>query len=367
MFKLAKLVTICSVLLFPYAIIAQNIPTIFGNVEENNPATLELLNHKCMQRLKGIDQSGPNPYFDAKFPKFSRYDHSLGVYALLKKYNVSTNEQIAGMLHDVSHTVFSHLADYIFQAQEMHTESYQDKIHNWFLDKVGIAQILQKYSMRIIDISPKNPKYTALEQELPDMNADRIEYNLHTASVFSDLDSKDIADILASLQYNEHKWYFIDILQAKKFAKLSTYYTRNFWGSSNNAAMYLIMGATLKYAMQQKILSKEDLQFGVDIDIVDKMQASLDPVLCEFIRIASNIDKHYIVTERNDFDAYFAIKMRGIDPLVMQDSHLVRLSTISRDFKDELETTRNYANHGIYLKFIGITNPQIMQQLRNNL
>ncbi len=66
------------------------INTILGDVTEHNPSILALIDSQAMQRLKHIDQSGPPVYFTANFPALTRYDHSLGVYALLKRYNVST-------------------------------------------------------------------------------------------------------------------------------------------------------------------------------------------------------------------------------------------------------------------------------------
>jgi HD superfamily phosphohydrolase len=108
-----KLISILLTSLISFSIHAQIVDTIFGKIDEQNPVAIKLLNHDVVQRLKHIDQSGPLIYISNEYPAYSRYDHSLGVYALLKRYNVSTEEQIAGLMHDTSHTVFSHLADYI--------------------------------------------------------------------------------------------------------------------------------------------------------------------------------------------------------------------------------------------------------------
>lgn len=357
------LANIIILLLIASPLHAKIIPTIFGNIEEKDPVILELIASPTMQRLKHIDQSGPQAYYIENFPTFSRYDHSLGVYALLKKFNVSTNEQVAGLVHDASHTVFSHLADVIFQSGNLRKESYQDSIHDWFLQQMHIDTLISKYNLKLIDISPKNPKFTALEQPFPDMNADRIEYNLHTALVFKDLDNQDIAKILNSLQYAKQKWYFNDVQQAKKFAKLSTYYTKCLWGDADNVAVYTVAGAALKYALNNNIINSNDLHFGKDEQLVEILNKSSDPVLKQFIAIIKNINHHYKIADKNNYHIYQPIKMRGIDPLVMQDNKLQRLSTLSLDFKNELALTQRHADAGIYLKFINIPDKNIMDLL----
>ena len=345
---------------------AQTIDTIFGPVEENNQVILELLNSKAIQRLKYIDQSGPEPFFDASFPSFNRYDHSLGVYALLKKYNVSTEEQIAGLMHDASHTVFSHSADLVFQSGIKRQESYQDSIHDWFLQRMAVDKILAKYNLTIRDISPKNPSFIALEQPFPDMNADRIEYNLHTGLVYKDLSHSDVTNILNALQFNNNKWYFTDIYAAKKFAKLSTYYTKTFWGNAHNAAIYSVAAAAIKYALHKKLIVKDDLHFGADQKIVDVLTTTSDPQLKIFVNMLRDINKYYVIADKNNYDIYQPVKMRGIDPLVLQAGNLRRLSSLSLDFKHELELTQANCNHGIYIKFTRDLSSATIELLKNS-
>jgi HD superfamily phosphohydrolase len=341
------------------------IPTIFGEVDEQNPAILQLVNSKAMQRLKQIDQSGPEAYFTANYFRFSRYDHSIGVYALLKMHHASTEEQIAGLLHDTSHTVFSHLGDIIFQHGEQRNESYQDNIHDWFLTEMNIDKIIRPYNLSINDISPKNPKFTALEQPYPDMNADRIEYNLHTALATKDLNAAEVSTILKSLHFSDNKWYFDDIRTAEKFAKLSTRYTKIFWGSTHNVALYTATSAAIKYALQHQIITKDEMHFGVDQQIVDKLSSSSDPKLKQLMTIVNNIDAYYSASSHKDFDVSQYIKMRGIDPLVMQHGSLHRLSELSEDFKAELQLTSQYVKKGIFLKFVNVKDSHILDLIKN--
>ena len=86
---------------------------IYGNTNIDEPILTDLISSAAIQRLKGISQYGiPQKYYS--FPGFSRFEHSLGTMLLLKKLGAGTLEQIAGLLHDVNHTAFSHLTDWVW-------------------------------------------------------------------------------------------------------------------------------------------------------------------------------------------------------------------------------------------------------------
>src|SRR5690242_7788429 len=87
--------------------------TIYGTFEIQEPVIIDLLESQAMQRLKKINQHGINDVVNPEYA-FSRYDHSVGVFILTRMFGGSLEEQVAALLHDVSHTVFSHVGDLIF-------------------------------------------------------------------------------------------------------------------------------------------------------------------------------------------------------------------------------------------------------------
>ena len=97
---------------------------VYGEEEIGEQVLIELINSSAIQRLKEISQFGlPEEYHHRKV--FSRYAHSVGVLILLRRLGADLDEQIAGLLHDVSHTAFSHVIDWVLENSE---ENYQDKI-----------------------------------------------------------------------------------------------------------------------------------------------------------------------------------------------------------------------------------------------
>jgi HD superfamily phosphohydrolase len=92
---------------------------VYGSFRIEEPVILDLIKSKPIQRLKDIEQGGYIPlYYNPKsLPlnkiSHSRFEHSLVVFLLLKKFKASLVEQIAGLIHDASHAAFSHCIDYV--------------------------------------------------------------------------------------------------------------------------------------------------------------------------------------------------------------------------------------------------------------
>ena len=123
---------------------ARQVTTIYGSTEVNEPVLLELLDSPAMERLKNIHQYGIIHYI-TKSPAYSRYEHSVGVFYLVRTFGGSVLEQIAALLHDASHTVFSHVGDHVFR-HFAHKSSYQDERHIWYLEQTTVPDILKKYN-----------------------------------------------------------------------------------------------------------------------------------------------------------------------------------------------------------------------------
>ena len=81
------------------------------------PGSSSLIGCPTFQRLKGVRQAGPSA-LAFPFKDVTRYEHSLGVFALLRRLRAPRREQVAGLLHDISHTAFSHAVDFVFTSEE---------------------------------------------------------------------------------------------------------------------------------------------------------------------------------------------------------------------------------------------------------
>ena len=84
------------------------VDSVYGMIQIDDPAVRALIASPSLQRLKEIDQAGFLTPFRPEEDKITRFEHSVGVYVLLKLYGASLEEQVSGLIHDVSHTAFSH-------------------------------------------------------------------------------------------------------------------------------------------------------------------------------------------------------------------------------------------------------------------
>ena len=61
---------------------------IYGQHTIHEPVLIELIKSKSLQRLKEVDNNGPHVYHYTSPGKFSRYNHSIGVMLLLRKFTI---------------------------------------------------------------------------------------------------------------------------------------------------------------------------------------------------------------------------------------------------------------------------------------
>lgn len=138
------------------------LPAIFG----------DLLNSKAMQRLGKIHHSGAiflvNPDIC-----HTRLEHSIGVMLLIRLLGGTELEQIAGLLHDISHTAFSHVGDYVFDNKE---ETYHEQLYDSVIRESDVPEILKKHGYQLEHLL--HGRFSILEQPLPYLCADRLDYTL---------------------------------------------------------------------------------------------------------------------------------------------------------------------------------------------
>lgn len=335
----------------PYILCARQIDTFYGPLEVQEPVLLELIDSPIFQRLKHIHQYGV-AYYTTHQEEYNRYDHSIGVFAILRANNASLEEQIAGLLHDVSHTAFSHVGDWVF-GKENQDKNYQDNIHPIFLEKSGLADILKKYHLTIDQILPKEELFPALENSLPNLCADRIDYNIQGAYYQGFITYEEAISIFEDLCFINNRWVSKSPELMKKLTRFSLFMTLDCWGSPTNYVTSRWLADAILRGIDLGCISYEELHFGTDQVIWDKLILHKDPVIEKKMKMVMNPQAYFSIVDFTDgVDFVVKSKFRGINPWVVSDATCLRLTLMDDQLAEEYEKVRQVTGKGWSIKIL---------------
>ncbi len=297
---------------------------IYGNIRIEEPILLELLKSPSILRLKNISQFGiPDKYYH--FKNFSRYEHSVGVMILLKKLGATLEEQIAGLLHDVSVLTFSHIVDWVFANGREGIEDYHDTIHEKFIKKTEIPKILKKFKFSLERILNEE-NFSLLENKIPDLCADRVDYSFRE---FKDwLNPKIVNSCIKELVNYNGEIVFNNRKDAFDFAVNFLELQTKHWGGQEAIIRYHLFSKALKIALDEKILLEKDF-YKDELFILNKFENAQDQRIKEIFKI---LKKKKIKKKKNDSGQKIIKKFRYVNPKVISNGKLVRLSKLNSEF-----------------------------------
>lgn len=317
---------------------------IYGECEVDQVVE-ELILSKSVQRLKGIHQAGASYLMNEKW-NVTRFDHSVGVMLLIKKLGGSVEEQIAGLLHDVSHTAFSHVIDYVF---DNINESYHEEIFSSVVKNSEIPAILAKYGYNYEDILLDDSKWTLLERSAPELCADRVDYTLRDMYAYGYISLEEAQKFLDDLIAVNGKMVLQNIEIAEWFTK--TYYKEviDFFMKPINIYGNDMLAKILKLALHKKIIDPDDFLLE-DHELISKLQLCKNQEVDALLRkVHPNIE---VKEDRNDYDLYQKNKVRLIDPPLLREGKIVQSSVVSEKIRQMSDVAYEKAVRGMYVKVI---------------
>ncbi|MDR2995091.1 MAG: HD domain-containing protein [Bacillus cereus] len=305
----------------------------------------ELILSKSVQRLKGIHQAGASYLMNEKW-NVTRFNHSVGVMLLVKKLGGSVEEQIAGLLHDVSHTAFSHVIDYVFDNED---ESYHEEIFSSVVKNSEIPAILAKHGYNYEDILLDDLKWTLLERSAPELCADRVDYTLRDMYTYGYISLEEVHSFLEDVIAVEGKMVLQSIEMAEWFTE--TYYKDviDFFMKPINIYGNEMLAKTLKLALHKKVIHADDFLLEDD-ELISKLQQCSEP---EVHALLSKVHPNVIVKEdRNDYDLHQKNKVRLIDPPLLREGKIVQSSVVSENIRQMSDIAYEKAVRGMCVKVI---------------
>ena len=309
------------------------------------PVIEELINIKEVQRLKNIHQGGASYLVNPNW-NVSRYEHSIGVMLLIRLLGGRIEEQIAGLLHDVSHTAFSHVVDYVL---DKNNEDYHEEIFEIIIENSDIPKILNRYGYSYEDIVYNESKYTILEKTAPNLCADRIDYTLRDMFRYGFITKEDVCNFISSLVLVDNE-IMVNSLEAAKFF-VDTYYKEVIDFFMDPLSIYAndILSKAIKIALSENVIVLDDL-LKDDNGVLELLENSDNKQIKLLI---SSLNYNVRVEEDSkNYDIHQKNKLRLIDPSIYIENKIYKSSEISLEIKELSKKALEKSIKGTYIKIL---------------
>ena len=298
---------------------------VYGKIEITKPVLLDLMETQAMQRTRGVLQHGVSALVGVTVPT-SRFDHSMGAMLLVRRLGAGLEEQIAALLHDVSHTAFSHVIDYVFDGHN--TQSYHEEKKLEFVSGTDIPATLEKHGYNWLDFMDEE-NYTLLEQDLPHLCADRLDYFLRDARDLGLATDSEVAAALAHLNAYEGRIVSDDLDSARWLGYTFIAADKASWANFREVGLYELAAHAIRRGLEIDVLNEADI-WGTDCPAWEKLRASTDPQLqYHFQRV--HADTRFEWDEENP-EFRVSTKLRSIDPDILIHGEVQPLSALDPDF-----------------------------------
>lgn len=298
---------------------------IYGSQEINEPLLLALINTQAMQRLAGVLQHGVTALLDITQPT-SRLEHSVGVMLLARRMGAALEEQIAALLHDVSHTAFSHVIDYVFNDHQH--QGYHERMKAPYLERSDVPAALDAFGFNWRDFLDEK-RYPLLEQPAPALCADRLDYFLRDSLGLGLATAAEVAKALEHLVVHQGRVVVDDLDAARWMAQTYLAADDASWANFREVGLYELTARAIRIALDLGVLAEVDL-WGSDLQAWQRMQAAPQPVLRAAMAPISTQTR--FVWDEKAPSFWVSTKLRTIDPPVVLDGTLQPLSRLDADF-----------------------------------
>jgi len=292
---------------------------VYGPVTIDDPGVENLVATPTMQRLTGVRQSGPSALV-FPFKTVDRLEHSLGVYHLLTSLGASHQERVAGLIHDISHTAFSHAIDFLITSDE---QNHHERLKDVFLHRPDIVEALAAMGYAPDDFMDDSA-YTLLERPLPELCADRIDYFLRDGLACDEIGRPFVTAVLRSLVVVNDRIAVADRALALSMAEAFDRMNDHWWASDSESFIYNRFADLLRRAIAAGAITENDL-LGSDDEVIALIENRGDAGLRQSLHEIRN----FCPSDLADFQPTVIPKKRWIDPPVWHGGKLERLSVLS--------------------------------------
>lgn len=319
--------------------------SLYGCVLLSEPVLLDLLNSTALRRLRNVLQHGITALIGITKP-ITRYEHSVGVMLLVQRFGGGVREQVAALLHDVSHTAFSHVIDHVFHDQG--TQSYHERQKEWWLARTDVPDILAGHGFDWRDFLD-DEQFPLLEQPLPRLCADRLDYFFRDASALQIITRDDVQAALSHLIVADGRLAVDDLAVATMLGNQFIATDSASWSNTDEVVIYELAARAIRLALERRILMEEDL-WQTDALLWNRLRESSDSEVSHWVRLAEQ--RPYYVTDLETPTICVRTKVRTIDPDVLTVDGLRLVSDLNVEFRDHRDEYLRRKANGISVRLI---------------
>ncbi|MBO0474711.1 hypothetical protein IGL98_000981 [Enterococcus sp. DIV0840] len=318
---------------------------LYGSYEVEEVLATLILSEE-IQRLKDVHMAGPAFLINSAWNE-TRYEHSIGVMMLIRRLGGTVEEQIAGLLHDVSHTVFSHVIDLALSNE---ADDYHEQIKARLIEQSAIPTLLRQYGFDYEKILLDDEKWPLLEQKAPLLCCDRIDYTLREVYRYFSVPIQEIQQFLNSIKIIKEKIVLSSIDEAIWFIDQYRKVVIDFFYDPRNICSYEWMANAIRLGFENNEVTLDDL-LTTDSIFLERLKSSDSNEIIQLLKKMDHPPKYTVCSSDDNYDIQQKKKIRFVDPLVEETDKIVSVSTVSQLAQIKIEKLLDDSKRGIFLKF----------------
>ncbi|MGC9400305.1 MAG: HD domain-containing protein [Anaerolineae bacterium] len=301
---------------------------VYGTLSLEHPLLADLYRSQAVQRLAQIYQGGVTAFVKPERIT-TRLDHSLGVMGLLQRLGADIVEQAAGLLHDVPHTAFSHVVDFVFPN---HDHTYHERHSAEVIAHSDLPAILAAHGLDWRHVTEPT-HFPLLEQPLPALCADRLDYFLRDGLTLGYLQRHEVTALLEHLHAHRAQIVVTDLEAARWLGERFMALDDAIWCSVQEVGWYAAMARALRAALESGLLTEADFG-GTDAPLMARLRASDDAQIRRRLALLRP-DVDFVRVDIAEADLVALPKVRAIDPPVLSDGRVTPLSMLDPSFAQQ--------------------------------
>lgn len=300
---------------------------IYGNVTIDEPILQALIQSQAVQRLHHVLQHGITGLIGLTEP-ITRFEHSLGAMLLVRRLGGSVREQIAALLHDVSHTAFSHVIDYVLDGHD--AQSYHDEMKEAYMATTDLPEILGQHGYNWLNFVDEEG-FPLLEQPSPRLCADRIDYFLRDCVGLGLAVQVDIDRAVAHLVVRDGRIALNDLSVAQWFGETFMQADDASWANFREVGLYELTARAIRRGLEISAIVQDDFWLTDEV-LWQKLHAhAQDDAQLQTLLSQVSLETEFVWDDANPTFSV-STKLRAIDPDVWHEGALRPLSTLDPAF-----------------------------------